>query len=125
MSSKLKRIQKNIVKNKSLEATKEISDNLIMMGHCKCGAPIFSYIDTTSKKSRFDMYCMGCGYVSDVRFPRSEDEFFMKHPHSPLELLVAAYKEKGVNITDKEIEKAPRSKYVGTYRTGSENKNEK
>ena len=116
MSSKAKKLQKDLGKNEVDKATKNISDNLVMMGHCKCGGPIFSYIDTADKKSRYDMYCMGCGYVSDIRFPRNEDEFFMKSPHSPLEMLVAAYIERGVTITDKEIESAKQSKYVGTYR---------
>ena len=120
MSSKAKKLQKNLIKNEAFKATKEISNNLVMMGHCKCGAPIFSYIDTEDKESRFDMYCMGCGYVSDIRFPRSEDEFFMKHPHSPLEMLIAAYKERGVEITDEEIENTPQSQYVGTYRKGND-----
>ena len=116
MSSKAKKVGKNILKNESLKATKSISNNLVMMGHCKCSAPIFSYIDTEDKKSRFDMYCMGCGYVSDIRFPRNEDEFFMKHPHSPLEMLIAAYKDRGVDITDEEIANEPQSEFVGTYR---------
>jgi hypothetical protein len=63
---------------------------------------------------------MGCGYVSDIRFPRHDDEFFMKHPHSPLEMLIAAYKERGVNITDEEIANEPQSEYVGTYRKGED-----
>lgn len=116
MSSKAKSLQKQITKNESLKATKSISDNLIMMGHCKCSAPIFSYIDTKDRKSRYDMYCIGCGYVSDIRFPRNEDDFFMKTPHSPLEMLAAAYKERGVTITDEEIANEPQSEYVGTYR---------
>ena len=41
------------------------------MGHCTCGAPIFSYIDLTDSKDRYNMYCMGkdCGYVSDICTP--------------------------------------------------------
>ena len=86
------------------------------MGHCACGAPIFSYIDLTDSTDRYNMYCMGkdCGYVSDVRFPRQKDEFFMKQPHSPLELLAAAYKEKGVDISE-EAKTAPQSVLVGQH----------
>lgn len=116
MSSKAKKIQKNIIKDQTNTATKNISDSLIMMGHCQCGAPIFSYIDPTDSKDRYDMYCMGdsCGYVSDIRFPRQQDQFFMKHPHSPLEMLTAAYKEKGVDITE-EAKTAPQSANVGKH----------
>ncbi len=116
MSSKAKKVGKDIFKNNVMDATKDISQNLVMMGHCQCGAPIFSYIDVADSKDRYDMYCMGkdCGYVSDIRFPRKEDQFFMKHPHSPLEMLVAAYKDKGVDITG-ELEKAPQSENVGKH----------
>lgn len=118
MSSKAKKLGKDICNNQTLETTKEISKNLVMMGHCQCGAPIFSYVDVADSEDRYNMYCMGkdCGYVSDIRFPRTKDEFFMKAPHSPLEMLVAAYKERGVTITDEEIASEPQSKYVGTYR---------
>ena len=115
MSSKAKKIGKNILKEESFKSTKSISDNLIMMGHCSCGAPIFSYVDE-DPKDRFNMYCMGdnCGYISDIRFPRSQDQFFMKQPHSPLEMLVAAYKERNIDISN-EIANAPQSELVGTY----------
>ena len=116
MSSKSKKLGKTICKDQSLKATKEISENLIMMGHCACGAPIFSYVDLTDSKDRYNMYCMGkdCGYVSDIRFPRSKDQFFMQRPHSPLEMLQAAYKEKGVDISE-EIKTAPQSELVGKH----------
>lgn len=116
MSSKAKKLGKTICKDQSLKATKEISENLILMGHCSCGAPIFSYLDVADPKDRYNLYCMGkdCGHVSDIRFPRSVDNFFMKHPHSPLEMLQAAYKEKGLDITE-EIKTAPQSELVGSY----------
>lgn len=116
MSSKAKKLGKTICKDQSLKATKEISENLILMGHCSCGAPIFSYLDVADSKDRYNLYCMGkdCGYVSDIRFPRSVDNFFMKHPHSPLEMLQAAYKEKGIDIIE-EIKTAPQSDLVGSY----------
>lgn len=116
MSSKAKKLGKSICEEQSLKATKEISENLILMGHCSCGAPIFSYLDVADPKDRYNLYCMGkdCGYVSDIRFPRNSDQFFMKHPHSPLEMLQAAYKEKGLDITE-EIKTAPQSELVGSY----------
>lgn len=125
MSSKAKKLCKNIYADKTMKATKDISENLIMMGHCACGAPIFSYIDTTDSKDRYNMYCMGkdCGYVSDIRFPRNKDQFFMKQPHSPLEMLAAAYKEKGVDISE-EAKTAPQSELVGKHLAKEENKDE-
>lgn len=116
MSSKAKKLCKDIYKDKTNKATKDISENLIMMGHCQCGAPIFSYLDVADSKDRYNMYCMGkdCGYCSDIRFPRQQDQFFMKHPHSPLEMLTAAYKEKGLDISE-EIKTAPQSELVGKH----------
>lgn len=124
MSSKAKKLGKAICKDQSLKATKEISENLLLMGHCSCGAPIFSYLDVADSKDRYNLYCMGkdCGYVSDIRFPRSADQFFMKHPHSPLEMLQAAYKEKGLDITE-EIKTAPQSELVGAYFAKKEDQN--
>lgn len=116
MSSKAKKLSKTLAEKEVMQETKNIADNLIMMGHCQCGAPIFSYIDVADSNGRYDMYCMGklCGYVSDIRFPRQKDQMLMKHPHSPMEILIEAYKQKGVDIS-KEIETAPQSENVGKY----------
>ena len=59
---------------KGKKMAEKIAKDFGYMGECKCGGPLSIYLNS-KPENRFNCYCMQCGSVSDVRFPKEGDEY--------------------------------------------------
>ena len=93
----------------------KIIESLTPVGECKCGG-VLAVLLASKPENRFNVYCGGhphCNSVSDIRFPKPGDDYYVKNNESPVAMLCRIYQEKqGVNITDEEIENTPISPIV-------------
>jgi len=106
------------MKSKERKLYKEqlkLYESLTMVGECKCGGTLTVLLDS-KPENRFNVYCGGpihCNSISDIRFPKAGDEYFVENGESPVAMLCRLYKEKkSVNISDEEIENTPISPIV-------------
>lgn len=93
----------------------KIIDTLTPVGECKCGG-MLTVLLASKPENRFNVYCGGpihCNSISDIRFPKAGDDYFVQNGESPVAMLCRLYEEKqGVNISDEEIENTPISPIV-------------
>lgn len=93
----------------------KLYESLTMVGECKCGGTLVVLLDS-KPENRFNVYCGGpvhCNSISDIRFPKSGDDFNTLNGESPVNMLCRIYKEKkGIEITDEEIANTPISPIV-------------
>ena len=113
MSSKAGKLAKNIKEEKVNKNVEGLAKNLVMMGKCTCGGDLYMYLGA-DKKDIFNVYCMGdCGHVSDVRFPKAGDQYFVNAPNTPLKAISEVWKSEKIEVTDEDVEKQPMSILVG------------
>ena len=112
MSSKVRKISKELRKRKTLEVSNPIADKVHVIGRCRCGQPLFHF-KSDRKDTVFNVYCNGCKSISDIRFPKPGDDFLIKKDLKPIDL-VADVQGVFENKDDfyKYAETAPISKYV-------------
>lgn len=105
MSNKCKSISKSISKaekdaikmtKEGLDVFEEVSKNLVLVGKCKCGAPLYHYL-TNIEHNYFNIYCLDCGSISDIRFPKDGDIFYRSEDNTisenNIDVLSNLYKE--------------------------------
>src|SRR5574344_2039007 len=69
---------------------KKVLDNIAVVGECQCGGHLIVSLKS-NKTNKFDVYCTDCGSISDIRFPKSGDSYFITKDQHPVDLLCAAY----------------------------------
>ena len=114
MSNETHKLERDSEK-KGKKMAEKIAKDFGYMGECKCGGPLSIYLNS-KPENRFNCYCMQCGSVSDVRFPKEGDEY-VEDVNSgitnPIRLLVSMYEEhRNYHITDEEIANTPISPVV-------------
>lgn len=94
---------------------KDYEENLVLVGQCRCGSPLCVYLKSEPERI-FNVYCGGkesCESISDIRFPKNGDTYFVKNGESTIKLLCNIYKDKkDIDITDEQIENTPISPLV-------------
>lgn len=126
MSNKCKSISKSISKaekdaikmtKEGLEVFEEVSKNLVIVGKCKCGEPLYHYL-TNIENNLFNIYCLDCGSVSDIRFPKDGDLYYKDDngkviSENNIEMLSNLYKEfhgeEKQKIFDEAVKTMPKS----------------
>lgn len=100
---------------KGKKMAEKIAKDFGYMGECKCGGPLQIYMES-KPENRFNCYCMQCGSVSDVRFPKEGDDYVEDVNNgitNPIRLLISMYDTyKKYHITDEEIASTPISPVV-------------
>ena len=119
--------KENKLKGDDKIAYTKMAEDMAYVGNCTCGGPLILYLGS-KPENRFNVYCMDCNSISDVRLPKKGDLYHTEGYENPLELVCDMYRKfKKLEITDEEIEKTPFSPLVnkerGSVATLSENDN--
>ena len=110
-SRRLKRDQAKSMKM-SKTGTKyfrEVAQSLALMGRCHCGKSLFSYL--ADMDHPFNAYCLDCGSITDVRFPKKGDEYYTdkdKTPN-PIKMIQYLYKNnEGIELNEDFVKTCPK-----------------
>lgn len=86
---------------------REIASHLSLIGTCHCGKPLFCYLRDTDHP--FNAYCLECGSITDVRFPKTGDSYKTeKVAPTPVDIIKVLYNNNtDFKVTDDLVKSLP------------------
>jgi hypothetical protein len=104
------------MENAIVDTAASFTEKLFPIGKCRCGGDISSYV-ASELENVFNAYCLNCGSVSDIRFPKSGDRYYWS-PGQTMKAIQDARVECGLVTPD--LESHPVSQNVnekhGSYK---------